>query len=1144
MENENIITVTPKVFKIEDYKSDYNYAIEASAGTGKTYTIKEIVAKLVTDKNNPIDLNKILIVTYTNKAAGELKDRIRSKLAELGIAQKFDFENAPIYTIHSFCNNVIKEYNIEMKKPLELDMVAEEESERFIDDYIRRDNIKNEFKCYNVDIVRKVKEYLTRAIKDYYLDKNYNVDSSIISCPINPDEKKILYKNKNEFLNNFPEYYDAIDLIDQVLAGGVLSSERQIRIREFKDTLEDNINKIDLENRFGYNGNKFQAKKGDPDLLVQAFGILKTIKEYGHNDIPNVLFKSKIKEVYTEWQLYKEKIKAETISDLVRYVREEILNNNDLLKKLREKYIYGIIDEFQDTNQLQWDIFRKIFMTDKNHIIVVGDPKQSIYSFQGADVEVYKSAVREISQGPKGIVASLTTNWRSTSDMIQACNKIFEFKDFFVDKGIIFTGSKSPSNNQKKIEYNGKDCKPIWMLENTTPSEFADAAVRTIINFTKETNGLTAIRITEEVEKELIINNSILIKKEYVTRNISFKDFAILARSRSEMSSIEYSLKKYGVPYVKYKDKGLFSSLECAHWKALLEAINTTNLTGNNIKYFKRALFTRFFNKTLKETNYDIYNTDSSQEIKLIMSWKEIARNRQWEDLIDRIIIDSKVIDRMSNTQELDTFSKIRQIGDFLIEYLTNNHSLEDAIDYLDKKINKYGDTDEEEEDNLVEKKTNFDCVKLMTIHASKGLEFPIVISVTGDSGPSNNYPAVYRDNNGQKVLGFDKELYGNQQYAEWMRLFYVDFTRAGYLLILPHYKDPKSSPNKKLNSAVKNFYDNHKNWYEIIEALGTDDDYKKDVEIILSKMNNSNKQTDNNREQRINNAISGIKNSTSYKHSYSSLSHSAHKEENTGDSDNADKEREVTEALYDYDINAKKIELDYVEKSIIISSSFPKGANVGTTLHEIFEKYDFTDTDDNTLRKLVEERFIQNGIISKPEWIDDSIRMTRNVLGANFKDTVNNEIFKLKEIPDNDKLAEVEYNTNILNGKLKNYINGFIDLVFRRNDRYYIIDWKSDSINEEEFKNYYEYDSLKSHVDKLYSIQRVLYSYILINWIAETEGISQEEVFNNKFGGIYYVFLRGCVEDTSNGIYAHNWDTYKQLEDAYNKIIKDRIKK
>ena len=131
-----------KNFEIENFKNESNLILEASAGTGKTYSVTEIVFKLINKYKKSLD--KILIVTYTDKATGELKDRIRSKLSSNNIS--FNEDELNIFTIHSFCQTMIEEFGLQAKLPLKFDLINEkDEIADFFERYIREGNILNDF---------------------------------------------------------------------------------------------------------------------------------------------------------------------------------------------------------------------------------------------------------------------------------------------------------------------------------------------------------------------------------------------------------------------------------------------------------------------------------------------------------------------------------------------------------------------------------------------------------------------------------------------------------------------------------------------------------------------------------------------------------------------------------------------------------------------------------------------------------------------------------------------------------------------------------------------------------------------------------------------------------------------------------------
>ncbi len=1167
-------------FNVKTFDIKKNYAIEASAGTGKTYSIQKIVTRLLESKKNELgpdadiekelndEFKRILLVTYTEKATGELKHRIREELSSSFKGITFDIDNANIYTIHSFCQSTINEYGLELNKPFELAMIDEGQASNFIDAFIRdNDQFKNDLKKYDAKVVNDVKNLLLSAFSSYYLDKDYKEDKKIVSV-LNQ-----YYINLSEFKKCNPAVEGAIDDIEDYISTTDLDDETRDSLTAIVENARAKL--ADIDNSGCFDIAKSGKKKG-VSKIKDIYSILDAARLDKANYAKYYAAKY-LPIIYGEWLKYKDRNKLQTFDDLIRTVREAVLSDESFAQKLREKYRYGIIDEFQDTNQKQWDIFRTIFMHKGNNIIVVGDPKQSIYSFQGSDVNVYIQAVKDITSIkpndpngiPEGVAANLTRNWRSTDKMIEACNKVFDTDYFFrTSSKITFTRSASPKDlrddkeNPKTGTFDGKEFKPIWIVDEVDMAEFAKIAVKKIIECTKmDANGHTKLRIKVEKKKIDEFGNYVLDKKgkeitEIVERNVTYNDFAILYRTRSEGADIVYELKKNGVPFTKYKDKGLFSSLECAHWAALLEAINTPNLTGNNIKGFKKALFTKFFDKSLYEINDEMYNLDTNEAMQKIIDWKEYAKDRKWEDLIDNILIESGMIQRMKDKTKLDTFSKFKQIGDFLIGYLSDNHTLLDAIDYLNSK-QKFIDVDSDDENgDIVGKGTSFNAVQLMTIYASKGLEFPVVISCTTFKKPNTlNNVFVYKEATGKKILTFNRSAeYSEEEKCEWMRLFYVDYTRASYLLIVPHKKVGKEeNANDYFNMKISEFIEEQANsdYFDIIDK--NVNVTNEDVDNTIAVMNSNDREEMDladieARIAEIKETKDKLKSSCAYKHSYSSLSHSAH-EKIVVDGENGvnlDKEgSKPSTSLAEYDNNSATIAANYKDGNMVtISPDFPKGSTIGTALHEVFEKYDFESIDDNALNELIRERFTENGIrFEKHKWVDDANKIVRNVLGANFVEIKGNNktgnTFKLSSISECDKLAEVEFNYKHGEKELINYFNGFIDLTFRRGNVYSVIDWKSDSLNDEDFESYSNYESLKGHTDKLYSIQRVLYAHILIDWLASRLNKSKEAVFNENFGGVYYVFMKGCYKDTPNGIYAHTWNNYDELDQAYKKVLR-----
>ena len=1127
-----------KTFDLNKFNPNINYVLEASAGTGKTYNIVEIVKKLVNEHN--IDINKILIVTFTEKAAGELKNRIRNEVKCENI------DNTSIYTIHSFCQNAIKEFGLSANLPFNLNVVDESEMINFARRYIRESNVLKDLTDMYI-MGEEIKldtiiETFVKGCSNYYLNNNYQEDDSIVSLEY-PENLIELHKLKIDCFNE--------DTFDNVLnKHSNMAKYYNILVSSGDDKCLEFIREIETKykSNFQYNGNAFKvtsfnkiAKQCNNPSIVEAFEYFRNLKE----DLKKyrgfkVLGSLHLKDFYIKYQKEKELNKNQTFDDMIRYVRESIMSGGPLKTKLQDKYLYAIIDEFQDTNQRQFDIFKNIFMDDNDHrIIVVGDPKQSIYSFQGADINVYYQAVNEIIESG-GEICRLNTNYRSTESIVDSCNKLFNHYDFkgttFEDCGFL---SKT-SNSYHDVLYLGEPTHGFWICkgENDSPikpEEFPKIAVEQIIDCcTSDSNGKTKLQVKSKDDKEY--------------RNVSFKDFAVLARTKSEMIDMEKSLKKAGIPYIRYKDQQLFKGKECAHWIALLSAIISTDFTGRNRKVLKKALFTQFFGLTLEKINSDYTNRDDIEEVLLIHKWQELYQTNNWKELFDDIITSSKLTLKANSLKDIQSLSIYKQIGSYCVEFLSRGKSFNELIRTL-KNLSFGGDLDSDDlNGTIIEKSTNFDCVQIMTIHASKGLQFPVVISVAGFK-QRNKQNAVYQlhkklaNGKTKKIISFENHDEVNEEaIAELKRLFYVAYTRPQFVLMLPYYV--KFGESFLFDSLHKFMNDNqYRTLYSNNESYNK---LRTESSKILqkSKINIKTSDSQSLQEQNLNKLINTSFTKKIDKYSYSSLSHNSI-DYNLLDEEN--KEGLIESGLSMFDKLSVQAVSEYNNDLVPFSLpyDYPKGPKLGTALHEVFEGLDFINETVDVSKK-IQRCFKKQGLELKEEWILSTVNIVKVVLNAKLPvihgSHVTSDFVKLNEISLNNKLDEVEFNFNLLMTKLKNYCNGFVDLIFKNGDYYSIVDWKSDRLNED-FVSYSDPVNLKQHVDECYSIQRVLYSYCLINWLKQSmPNKSHEQIFNDHFGGVYYIFLRGCNENTSNGVYAQTWNSWDDLEQSFKEIVKYKV--
>ena len=1124
--------------------------IRASAGTGKTYNIQKIVRQLLERKEVP-QLEKILIVTFTEKAAGELRDRIRKELTGFDA----DVDNAPIYTIHSFCQKTLEEFAFTANKPASLELIDEEEINDFIDRAIRdglenNENFRTELiplfeNAENKDsFIESLKDDLKQAVAKYYPDEK------IVELDANSDSIYLKYEGKKEQKDY--TFEDCDFLLEKEESGNY-------------DEVKKDITRV-------FTGKDAANHKKNIEKYKKA-------RFYG-----NIL-----KSLYQAWQLEKSQNKQQSFNDMIRNVREAVCEKNSALKKeLQKKYDVAIIDEFQDTNQQQWDIFREVFKNENHSLIVVGDPKQSIYAFQGADVNVYENAIGTFENGYK-----LSHNYRSTDQMIEACNRLFE-QDFFKGSDITFFKSEppeAPGDKTLNATFDGKEIKPFWICNSEkkeknedgsvkksevpiSAEDFANLAVEKIVDCcTYDKNGKTRLQVYEKKEKNF--------------RNVSFKDFAVLAKTSSEMEEIENAMKDSGIPFLRYKDKNLFRGIECKHWISLINAIASPDFTGHNRAFLSEALFTRFFDIPIENVTDEKYDSPTCDERKALIEWQMLAEDRKWAKLLESIFEKTQIEKRLSGLDNLQTLSKFRQIGEYIVEYLYKNDSSLDGVSrHLSRLVARTEGPDDE--GSLVARGTDFDCVQLMTIHASKGLEFPVVIAAGGFKQRNNQIPQVYlyheekKDDEGKPVekyakLSFSengKEKMKKEEEIEWQRLFYVAYTRASSLMILPNYEKSRSGDKridnvftKTITTSLSAFMQNdaNKKLYEnFIFSEENNRKLSKEVqEILKHKKEKESDGTTEDSQKEVFTELKDAKNRLLKKNSYSSLGHKKIAL-NEYVSDKYKPEEDDNENLEE---TSELSDWDYLK-------GYPRGSKLGLALHSIFEKIDFETAlpiasassgkrisdyeelcTDSDVKALIEDSFSEQGLKIDEEdsknWRKNTAQIVWNTLSARFKELTEGkegEAFSLREILLEDRTSEVEFNFMPEEfssaPEIRNYFNGFIDLIFVRNvdgkEVYSLLDWKSDTLPD-----YSESETAKHSVEK-YSIQMVLYSYCLVKWLKtfpKYSSMDYNEIYKNHFGGIYYVYLRGTKAGTDNGIFAQKWENWKMLNTIFNDKICKKMK-
>ncbi len=1176
-------------FDIKSFSPEQDQYIEASAGTGKTYTIRKISAELV---KNDIRLSEVLFVTYTEKAAGEMRDRIREEMNEClekaSPSEKRLFERAcqdvdkaMIGTIHSFCRKTLHDFAYEANVPFDMENADDQAAEAVIDRLIRDEWESDICSLPRETALPKDVEYikimLKKALKAYSPEKE----------PVFPATSVQEWIDHNPIATN---HFKTLQGNSQVKFSGNRGGEKTVAslIESMLKSKGKLVNGTSFGSRLASVSTDSPEKKKDVTEALEYFYPLK-VTLLDSNVAKRLGFlNQRMTELYELWQQEKARQKAQSFDDMISAVREAVCPKGKapeeptfLCKKIRDAYKIAIIDEFQDTNEFQWNIFETVFLSSKkNHLIVVGDPKQSIYSFQGADLQVYRKATKSIKNGSK-----LATNFRSSISMIKACNSMFSVGDEsgypFLPKGD-FSDSEYPKNvedQRQNAMFNGKETKPVWVSPIVPEKGFARFAIEKIIECCEETDGKTALQVFDRGKAE--------------PRNVNFSDFVILGRTRPEMNEIKKCLTAVGIPFVLYKDTSLFNSRECAEWISVLRVLAAPNLSGYSSKLLNSVFVTDFFGMDLLNLSDDPQKNTDEKVLSQIAYWRLLASKKQWTELQEQIYEDTCVEQKLSSPSRLQDLMKLRQIGNYIFGYLYEKKAtLQQAIKHLET-LSKNNKEAGDEERNLVAKGTDFKAVRLMTVHASKGLEFPVVISCAGfkDVNTHAEGPFVFsaeetKDGVSQKYVGFGKDAKNSRQseeVVEWHRLLYVDYTRASSLLILPQYdtwyectqeKNPDTGryvnvyetryglKMQKLKfDEGKPIIDGGSSWTFLAYAhdkLCEENEFaalcewdgswdvdalRKEVSAELAFFNKDEKKDASELpSDEILKAIrKTLKESSLYQHSYSSID----KKSSGIDIQSADGDRQNRSGDEPDDESVFEVAEDF---------DYPRGNLYGEALHQVFEKLDFMRVGsmslddaqkDAELLDLITDKFLSQGLpIGKhPNWMTRTVEIIWNTMNASLQEIHGTEktgkVFNLKELESSQRLAEMEFRLKAGddgNEILKTFTKGFMDLVFVRKDgdkEYYsVLDWKSNLLKQYDPESSFE--AVKEH----YSIQMVLYSYCLIKWLCSIwEESSPEKVYKENFGGIYYVFARGCQKEKTNGVYAHTWPSFKQLEDAYKEI-------
>lgn len=825
--------LTPYQKEALDYRS--NISLTANAGSGKTFVLSKRFVEILV--NEEIDIENIVAITFTDKAAGELNKKIAEEVEqqienETNKKTLRKLENvrsqlvsANISTIHSFCINILKEFApeagidanfipIDKSTADELLALAIEESLMQLivnEDY--KDSIKYLFRFFGS------KNILVQKL-EYAIEHRKTITQNLY---------ELYNKNENDFLFHlqelFNKYFDylfegKINLaigFSEAINKTVLTKNPEnelalqilplfAKIRKAK-TISEKVNYLSSLSELMLTQ---QGKVKNRDYL--SFSRDKFDKEIDFieslfNDIDQILKSDFREEVLKEYYLFgkhfikvfdyilgnysiKKQEKGYIDFEDILLLTQKIIKYDDVKEYLKSRYKYIMIDEYQDTNEIQYQIFMPILDGLKEgNLFVVGDEKQSIYMFRDAELEIFTRTKEEISKAESdGKLLALPHNFRMSPQLVLFTNKLFEelFKD--------------PNPNLNEVSYSQLVC-------TKTEDEKGSVEFLLVDDETKITEAdIVASRISD------LLNNKI----------IEQGDIAILCRKRSMFAEIEQALIKKNIKYNVVGGKGFYQQQSINdiynYLTFLLNNDDDVALIGILRSPFYNVSDSKLFEISLEEGNsfFSKLRSFASKDeniqtiVKSLNEHQKLVLNSEIFTLIRRILRDraywSVISSKKNSEQEIANIKKLLSISR---EYYKKSFkNLYDFTSYLKNAIESI----EDEGQAQISKETN--NVKLLTIHQAKGLEFKAVFiygcneSIRDDSIKSRSmgidkefgFPVkVFVDGNyfhgavTPNVVSLYNFIKNKKNNAEIKRLLYVAVTRAkNYLFISARHSDFK----------------------------------------------------------------------------------------------------------------------------------------------------------------------------------------------------------------------------------------------------------------------------------------------------------------------------------------------------------------
>mgnify|MGYP002620614246 CR=1 FL=1 len=791
-------------------ESGKNIIVSAGAGSGKTAVLTERTMRILREGTH---VNELLILTFTKAAAAEMKERIRASIKkDENLKQELEFiDQSYITTFDSFALSVVKKYhyllnisnNISISESSIIAMKQQEILDKVFDKFYENRE-----------------ESFSKMIKDFCIKDDKAIKRAILNIATKIDAKP----DREEYINTYIDTYTNEEYQNKLWEDYKnITEEIKQRLDTSYENFCDNLNENYLSKIEEYGQNLYHAKSYDEIvssiLNLPKFPVLKLdddIKGYREKykenieELKSIINKydneeeirkglkksftytqaviSLVKEYLKELHEYKSKNEIYDFQDIA-LLSIQILKENEFVRnELKNTFKYIMVDEYQDTNDIQ-ETF--ISMIENNNVYMVGDIKQSIYRFRNANPYIFKNKYDLYSDGTKGIKIDLVKNFRSREEVLTAVNDIFNLvmdntiggAEYHESHQMVFGNKTYIEEGKTSQDYN------LEILEYPYDKD---------TTYTKEE--IEIFTIARDIEDKINNDYQIFDKDKKILRDITYKDFVILIDRTSSFDTYKKIFEYLGIPLTLYKDETISNSNDIYILKNIIDFIVKINQKefDTQMKYDFTSIARSYLYHYDDKDIFKYFLNNNFQESSIYKDFESLSKevpHLTITELLEKIISITNMYEKLITVGDINaSITRISKLIDIAENLSTLGYNIYTFRDYLNELINEEYDMKYSIED------TGSDSVRIMTIHKSKGLEYPICYYSGLSKGFNiqdlndrfmidNKYGIItpYFDEGIHETMTkyLVKYNYLQEEISERIRLFYVALTRAKEKMII-----------------------------------------------------------------------------------------------------------------------------------------------------------------------------------------------------------------------------------------------------------------------------------------------------------------------------------------------------------------------